>query len=139
MTHADDFEGSTAVVGEVGLRPQDRYSNHRSHPLMVDSTFCTFKVPAPQASGVYGWFVDGELVYVGRAKDLRNRLSAQYGRVSPRHPYRGGQIQKCRLNSRINNALAAGQRVEVKWLPTTDYFAMEQLLLATHRPPWNIR
>ncbi len=139
MTLTADFEGSATVVGEIGLRPQDRYRNQRSHPLMVDSTFCSFKVPAPQSSGVYGWYVDGELVYVGRAKDLRNRLSAQYGRVSPRHPYRGGQIQKCRLNSRINGALAAGQRVEVKWLSTTDYIATEQLLLASHRPTWNIR
>lgn len=134
-----DFEGVASIVGEVDLRPQDRYLNPRNFLLVVDAAFCRFRVQAPKVSGVYAWFVDDQLVYVGRAKNLRDRLSEQYGRVSPRHPYRGGQIQKCRLNARINAALAGAHRVDVRWISTADYITVERLLLARHRPSWNIR
>lgn len=123
----------------LGHRPQDRFANPRSYALAVDAPFCRFRIEAPRLSGVYGWFVDDELVYIGRAANLRNRLSSQYGRVSPRHPYAGGQLQKCRINARINQAFAAGSIVAVKWFATPDYVSVERELLAAHRPEWNIR
>lgn len=121
------------------LRPQDRFANPRGHVLVVDALFCGFRIEAPCESGVYGWFVDGELVYIGRAANLRNRLSDQYGRVSPRHPYAGGQLQKCRINSRLNGALAAGSKITVRWMTTPDYVVAERALLAAGRPMWNLR
>ena len=129
----------TAIVAATGLRPQDRFTNAKAYRLLVDHTFCAFAVDAPREAGVYAWWVDGELVYIGRASSLRNRLSAQYGRVSPRHPFEGGQIQKCRINSRLNLALAGGKLVEVSWRCCEDFQAMERHLLEAHRPPWNIR
>lgn len=123
----------------VSLRPQDRFANPRGYLLAVDALFCAFRIEAPLASGVYGWFVDDELVYIGRAANLRNRLSDQYGRVSPRHPYAGGQLQKCRINARINEAIATSSTVTVRWIATPDYIALERELLAQLRPLWNIR
>ncbi len=106
---------------------------------MVDALFCDFRIEAPRASGVYGWLVDDQLVYIGRAACLRNRLSNQYGRVAPRHPYARGQIQKCRINAKINALLAAGSKVTVRWLVTYNYVAVERDLLVEHRPIWNVR
>lgn len=131
--------GSIVLADVIGHRPQDRFANPRAYALAVDMLFCSFRIEAPRVSGVYGWFVDDELVYIGRAANLRNRLSDQYGRVSPRHPYAGGQLQKCRMNARINQALAAGSIVAVKWFATLDYVSVERELLAAHRPGWNIR
>ena len=133
------FDNSAAISASLGLRPQDRFANPRGYALAVDGLFCRFRIDAPRASGVYGWFVDDELVYIGRAANLRNRLSDQYGRVSPRHPYAGGQLQKCRMNARINQALAAGSIVAVKWIATPDYVSLERELIGYHRPKWNIR
>lgn len=133
------FDAEAIVTALTQLRPQDRFANPRGYVLAVDALFCAFRIDAPRASGVYGWFVDGELVYIGRAANLRNRLSDQYGRVSPRHPFAGGQLQKCRINTRINQALAAGSVVAAKWLTTPDYVAVERELIAAHRPEWNIR
>lgn len=123
----------------LSLRPQDRFANPRGYKLSVDGLFCAFRIDAPRASGVYGWFVDGELMYIGRAANLRNRLSDQYGRVSPRHPYAGGQLQKCCINAQINEAIGAGSTVSVKWVATLEYVEMERQLLAACRPIWNVR
>jgi hypothetical protein len=124
---------------ETNLRPQDRFANPNGYKLLVDAEFCSFKVDVPKGVGVYFWEVDGIIVYVGRAKCLHNRLSSQYGTVSPRHPYAGGQIQKCRINAKINNAVVAGQNVTVRWEATPDYIAVEATLLSDSLPAWNLR
>ncbi len=127
------------VAGTTGLRPQDRFANPNAYRLLVDEAFCSFRVDAPAGPGVYAWWVDGELVYIGRAINLRNRLSIQYGRVSPRHPFAGGQIQKSRVNALLNAAFVSGRLVEVSWAESPDYVALEHDFLANHRPPWNMR
>lgn len=132
------FGERVPIVAATGLRPQDRFVNSKSYRLLVDRAFCSFAVDAPRSAGVYAWWVDGELVYIGRATSLRNRLSAQYGRVSPRHPFEGGQIQKCRINSLLNLALDGGKIVEVSWCCCEDFQASERRLIEAHRPPWNI-
>lgn len=127
------------TITATNLRPQDRFANPKGYTLSVDASFCSFKVDAPKGSGVYFWEVDGVVVYVGRAKCLHNRLSSQYGTVSPRHPYAGGQIQKCRINAKINAAVVSGQRVTVRWEATPDYIATEAALLKNVLPAWNLR
>lgn len=135
--------GSQEIVATTGLRPQDRFSNPKSYLLHTshDVLYCSFKIDAPSKSGVYCILVDGSLVYVGRAANLKNRLSVQYGNVSPRHPYAGGQLQKCRTNAKINEALTMGQRVVVQWEVCEDYIERERTLLRDpiNRPDWNRR
>lgn len=129
----------TVSAIEINLRPQDRYAKRDFAVPLVDGPFCRFKVDAPNLPGIYRWYVNGVLVYIGRAANLRNRLSVQYGTVSPRHPFPGGQIQKCRTNAKINAALAAGHTVTVTWEATPNYIERERELLAIRQDGlWNI-
>ncbi len=135
--------GSQEIVATTGLRPQDRFSNPKSYLLHAshDVLYCSFKIDAPSKPGIYRIVVAGVLVYIGRAANLRNRLSVQYGNVSPRHPYAGGQLQKCRTNAKINEALTLGQTVVVQWEVCEDYIDRERALLRgpINRPVWNRR
>lgn len=129
------------IEAEVGLRPQDRFRNPKGYLLTpdLDTLYCSFRVSAPLGSGVYFWLVDNEIVYIGRAKSLYHRLTQQYGRVSPRHPYSGGQLQKCRINALICAAVGEGRIVTVLWEETEDYARRELQLLSEIRPIWNRR
>ena len=131
------------IVAETGLRPQDRFKNPKGYSLAPENDvfYCSFNVAAPKRSGIYLILINGKIVYIGRAKCLHNRLSLQYGRVSPRHPYAGGQIQKCRTNAKINSAICKGEYVTVEWKVCSDYIEQEKLLLSepSNRPLWNIR
>ncbi|WP_298571844.1 hypothetical protein [uncultured Aliiroseovarius sp.] len=135
--------GDQIIVAELNLRPQDRFTNPKKYPLAreYDTHYCSFKVDAPKRSGVYWILLDGAVVYIGRAKSLHNRLSIQYGTVSPRHPYKGGQLQKCRTNAKINKALGAGRSVVFRWEACEDYEDREKRMLEDPemRPPWNLR
>lgn len=135
--------GEHEVIGTVNLRPQDLFKNPKAYRLHPDHDveYCAFKVDAPKRPGIYRIFVSGDLVYIGRAANLHNRLSVQYGTVSPRHPYAGGQLQKCRTNSKINTALCQGLPVVVRWEVCEDFVAREKELLSDPlmRPPWNRR
>ena len=135
--------GFQEISGTTNLRPQDRFRNPKSYLLHSshDVFYCAFKVNAPRKAGIYRILVDGGLVYIGRAADLKNRLSTQYGNVSPRHPFAGGQLQKCRTNAKINDALCRGKRVVIHWEVCNDYIAKERDLLKDPacRPEWNRR
>ena len=135
--------GEQSIEAKLNLRPQDHFANPREHSLAQehDTYYCSFKIDAPKRSGVYWILLDGEVVYIGRAKCLHNRLSTQYGTVSPRHPFKGGQLQKCRTNAKINKALDAGSTVVFRWERCQDYKDREKRMLEDpdRRPPWNLR
>lgn len=137
------FSGFQELLGEVNLRPQDRFVNNKNYELHdnLDVFYCRFKVNAPKKAGVYRILVENVTVYIGRASNLRNRLSSQYGNVSPRHPFAGGQLQKCRTNAKINEALCSGKRVYVHWEVCENYIERERDLLKDpmNRPIWNLR
>lgn len=131
------------IVAVLNLRPQDRFANPKGYELdtVNDVSYCSFKINAPRQSGIYRIRVNGETVYIGRAKSLHNRLSVQYGTVSPRHPFKGGQIQKCRTNAKINKAINQGHEVSFEWEVCADYIERERALLSdsARRPSWNLR
>ncbi len=135
--------GCQKILGKTNLRPQDRFKNPNSYLIneALKVFYCSFKVSAPRKPGVYKIFVNDELVYVGRAANLHNRLSVQYGNVSPRHPFAGGQLQKCRTNSKINDALCSEKHVVMEWEVCEDYIDRERELLndPTRLPAWNLR
>jgi len=138
-----EHNGEQVIEAELNLRPQDRFSNPNNYAIAPehDTSYCSFKIDAPKRSGVYWISLDGIVVYVGRAKCLHNRLSIQYGTVSPRHPFKGGQLQKCRTNAKINAALHAGSSVAFRWEACEDYVEREKRILEDpiRRPPWNLR
>lgn len=131
------------ITGVTNLRPQDRFTNRNGYTLSPthDVYYCSFRVSAPKKPGIYRIFVDETLVYIGRAANLHNRLSTQYGNVSPRHPFSGGQLQKCRTNAKINEALCREANVVVTWEVCDDFVDRERALLcdAATRPTWNMR
>lgn len=135
------LSGPHQLVIETGFRPQATFANPKGYPLAPehDTEYCRFRVPAPKGPGVYLWRVDRVQVYIGRAKSLLDRLSRQYGCVSPRHPYRGGQLQKCWINAKICAAVNAGCEVTVEWEETPHFIAREKELLSAIRPSWNRR
>ncbi|WP_020591682.1 hypothetical protein [Kiloniella laminariae] len=135
--------GHQQIIARTNLRPQDRFKNPKGYSLAVENDvyYCSFKIDAPKKSGIYQILINDQIVYVGRAKCLKNRLSQQYGNVSPRHPFNGGQIQKCRTNAKINVAICQGDNVSFEWKVCIDYVEQEKRLLedVSNRPPWNKR
>lgn len=106
-----------------------------------DRIYCTF---SPEESswctrkGLYTFFVDQELKYVGKTKDnFGRRISQGYGRIHPKNCYLDGQATNCHLNSCIAENY---DRVTFFVFPLDDNEAsrMESTLIRGYQPEWNI-
>ncbi|HRU39758.1 MAG TPA: hypothetical protein P5511_07770 [Candidatus Goldiibacteriota bacterium] len=90
--------------------------------------------------GLYAFFLDGGIVYVGRCKDnYRNRFNAGYGNISPRNCYKIGRSTNCRINNLITSN--RDKQIELYICPTNDdkeIEASERKLIEKYRPIWNI-
>jgi excinuclease ABC subunit C len=88
--------------------------------------FCDLIENAPDAPGVYLMYgADGTLLYVGKAKNLANRLR-QYIDISKLEPHK-----------QIMRSLVA--RVEWEIVPTeSDALVLEEKLIKTRKPKYNI-
>ncbi|HMS56458.1 MAG TPA: GIY-YIG nuclease family protein [Fimbriimonadaceae bacterium] len=120
--------------------PQSRYSKSATSKLHKygQGEFCKFKVPGlPRVSGVYLFVAGGELVYVGKAANLRSRLETGYGNISPKNCYKGGQQTNCRINQALLILARAGKDFAIFAHICEDYDELERGLIATLRPPWN--
>ena len=118
---------------------QSRYANVGALPLhrYGAGPFCRLQLPGiPAASGVYAYFVDGALKYVGETHFARQTLSA-YRNISPRMCFRGGQERSCRINNLLFRAAEAGSKIELWFLSTADHKAVEEELRRTLKPEWN--
>ena len=90
--------------------------------------------------GVYAYFRDGELQYVGRCRDtMKKRIDQGYGKIHPKNCYVDGQATNCHLNSRI----ARSRRDISLRLNIMDVNAeierIERMLIGEYSPPWNIQ
>ena len=96
--------------------------------------FCKLNlVDLPTTSGVYAIYNDGELVYIGRAKNFAERWSrANYGNISPKNCYVGGQSTNCKMNNYIFEAIKAGCKIELYFYATTKYKEIEKDLLGKY-------
>ena len=120
--------------------PQERY--YKADKSLLNryghGPFVKFKIPRNlDHSGVYVLTVNGEPKYVGEAADLSKRYNMGYGNISPKNCYKGGQETNCRLNHAIYRAVADGGAVELWFMPTADYKAIEMQLRFRHRLEWN--
>jgi hypothetical protein len=106
-----------------------------------DKTYTQFVLSAPSSGklkGVYAYFVDDSLKYVGRCKDtMRRRVDNGYGKIDPYNCMKSGQSTNCRINS-----LIAQQQDSVSlWLcPMTNNSIIERaesVLIGTLQPEWN--
>ena len=121
--------------------PQDRYENRDNLPLSPygSGAFCHFSIAAEPVAGVYLWVVDGKIIYIGEAVNLRQRFNSGYGNISPRNCYEGGQNTNCRMNKIVLELCEQGKEIRLYFLPTQRYKAVEKELLGKMKTRYNIK
>ena len=84
------------------------------------------KIELPEDPGVYKFFdINFELLYVGKAKNLKNRVSSYFSR---------GETKKQRsLRNQINYVDLIITKTE------SDALILEQSLIRKHKPPYNVQ
>ncbi len=139
--HVCDIEPRRGADGSLFLfTPPKRYRT--AHGLLSqhkfgEGPFCTFRIPAQRASGVYALLVDGKLRYVGECRNLATRFNVGYGRIYPRNCFRGGRQTNCRVNALLYREIRLGHRVSLWFHKTRDHKGMEKDMRTALRPPWN--
>lgn len=108
--------------------------------------FCRLDVEdaAPETSGVYAWAIDDEVMYVGKAKVLRQiirgaRMQRAYNDYTyiPASKVRQVSSPRVRVNGLLNAALTSGHEVSWWWKSADNETAVEAQLIASWSPPWN--
>ena len=121
--------------------PQGRYKGAGTVRLNPhgQGPFCKFKVPRNLPfSGVYAVVVSNKIVYIGECVNLSVRWgSTQYGAISPKNCYVGGQSTNCKINSRVLLGAREGRAMALWFHKTSDHKALEAALLSKLSPPWN--
>ncbi len=143
LGHVFDFDYVDEIMPKKGLdgniityNPKDRYNKKSTTNLNKygNLNFCCFSVNnLPAKSGVYALYEDDNLVYIGRAKNLYVRWGkTNYGSISPKNCYVGGQSTNCKVNNYIYEAAKAGKKLELYIYVTQDYIQVEKQLLAAY-------
>lgn len=108
-----------------------------------DAVYSQFWLTHPQdfmKKGVYFYFLNGEVVYVGRCKDnMKNRVNSGYRKVTPKNCFKDGQSTNCRLNSLITTVK---DRISLQLYVLEDDAEIERFekdLIRELNPIWNIR
>ncbi len=128
------------------FRPQTRYNNKNGDPLNPhgSGSFCRFRVrSAPQEEGVYAITLNGKTQYIGECVNLRQRFStAQYGGISPKNCFKGGQSTNCKVNKKVLHHAKQGDNIELWFIKTELGNArkvLESELISLIDPGWNGR
>ena len=81
----------------------------------------------PHKPGVYQYFdADDKLIYIGKAKDLRNRVSSYF-------------VQDKQLNGKTRALVAKIRRIQFTIVDTEiDAWLLENSLIKKHQPRYNI-
>lgn len=139
-----DFVGPIEPVGMragavFAYRPQARYAKSRQAKLHKygDGEFCKVLVSGlPASEGVYAVFAGNDIAYIGEAVNLSKRWY-DYGQISPRKCYVGGQETNCRVNKLILQEARRGT-IMTLWFHRRDMRkAIEKDLRRRFQPPWN--
>lgn len=110
--------------------------NENNSHAYWDLDFCTFEINAPIQSGVYTFFADDKLKYVGSAKNLSKRLK-WYRKITISAIKRNGQPTNCHINNEIYKAINSGEEVTVYIHKTDKYTEAERRLRWLYKPEWN--
>lgn len=93
----------------------------------------------PTGSGIYALFEDDVCVYIGRAKNLSARWGRRnYGTISPKNCYVGGQSTNCKVNNYIYKATKEGKKLELYIHETQNYIQVEKQLLSEYAQSLNL-
>lgn len=111
--------------------------------------FCRLAVDdtAPATPGVYALVSNANVMYVGRADQLRQivhgtRMGRAYNDYTyvPASKVRQTSSPRVRINGLLNREINAGATVEWWWLTTgssAEAVRTEAELISTWKPPWN--
>jgi len=90
--------------------------------------------------GVYFYYVNDELKYIGRCRDsMQKRVNSGYGNISPKSCYIDGQSTNCKVNALVTQNRGS---VKLKIYPMDDIKEIEELesrLIDELMPEWNGR
>ena len=111
------------------------YDENNTHAYW-NLNFCQFNITAPDTSGVYAFFVNDELKYVGSAMNLNKRLK-WYCKINQSAIKRNGQATDCHVNGEIYEAINSGKEVTVYICETESIQAKERKLRWLYKPEWN--
>lgn len=121
--------------------PQESYAekNRLSLHKYGEGAFCRFSIHPKwnNAPGVYAFFINDDLAYIGQCVDFAARINLGYGRISPRNCYTGGQSTNCKINKLVLNAVKEGFTVVIYFHNTSDYDEVESKLIAYLKPSYN--
>lgn len=132
----------TDMNGKIKLfHPEEKYNNVKNHKLLPVGTgpFCRFSINPKWTlvSGVYVFYIDDELRYIGQCLDFAQRFNIGYGTISPRCCYEGGQSTNCKMNKVVLAAYENGQKVDLYFYATHDYDRVEFDLIQHFKPMHN--
>lgn len=108
--------------------------------------FCQLDVEdiAPERPGVYAWVLDQDVMYVGKAKVLRQiirgaRMQRAYNDYTyiPASKVQQVSSPRVRVNGLLNTALTEGHEVSWWWKAEDNETSAEAHLIAAWSPPWN--
>lgn len=139
-----NIEPRKDIDGEIKeYFPQNLYDGKETSKLNPygDGTFCKFSISTfdwTGVAGVYAFFSDDVLIYIGQAYDFAQRINQGYGNISPRNCYVGGQETNCRINQSILQELKSGHHVALYFFPTQNYDYVETELIHHCKPRLNI-
>ena len=125
------------------IAPQDRYANAKGLPLnnYGSGPFCKFRMAKGlHSSGVYALCSHNSVRYIGQTTNM-NRRWYNYGQISPKKCFIGGQETVCRLNTLIFKSLDKGEVLSL-WFHSVEnnkasLNAVEHALIDSLQPIWN--
>lgn len=123
--------------------PQKGYIE--KHPDAVlnkygDGAFCRFSIDPKWygVSGVYAYYIDDNLIYIGQCLDFAKRFNMGYGNITSHCcVQKGGQSTNCKMNKVVLEAFKNPKTVAVYFCRTPSYDAVEAELIQYYNPKYN--
>ena len=123
--------------GNIALFYPDQEASYGRKHEDGEGPFCKFSINADSVPGVYLWVSNGSIIYIGRTDNFRRRFNSDYGNISPRNCYDGGQKQCCRMNHVALSYYLQGGSIDIYFCRTNDYVGVEANLLSQISTPYN--
>lgn len=121
--------------------PEKLYFSHDKAALNKygNGPFCRFSIDSNWngVCGVYAFYIDDELVYIGKTENFGQRFNLGYGQISPRNCFLNGQVTNCKINKVVLNAVKKSQKIELYFYPTNEYSFVESELINYYSPKYN--
>ena len=149
----DDIRPERDQNGIIEYAPKEEYYNNRKdRPLNKHGKgpFCTFSIAnAPAESGVYLWIIQNpvepitenneNIIYIGETENFKKRFGeGNYGRISPRNCYKGGQSTNCKMNHMVW-CESKRNTISIYFYATPHHEEVEKILLSSIKTKYNVK